>query len=322
VIIGSLFAGIGGFDLAARWIGWQTKWYSEIDEYAIRVMERWFPEAYNVGDITTWEPISDANSKRCNGLWRDGRKSPEERQTSRIAPLGTVGISTGEPVANTPNRRLQGTRNGCSQKTVRNGRGYSIGDNDKVDVICGGFPCQPVSLAGKRMAQDDPRWLWPHFARTIRILQPRYVVVENVPGLLSRGMGDVLGDLSTIGYDAEWQTIPAAAVGAPHRRDRIWIVAYAPSNIRGTSRDDRSVAFNGGGADVANATSIHVQGHNNGPEQVEPWRSGWWDVEPNVGRVADGVPSRVDRLKCLGNAIVPQIAYWIFQQIEKREAGL
>ena len=98
---------------------------------------------------------------------------------------------------------------------------------ERVDIVCGGFPCQPVSLAGKGLAQRDARWLWPEFARVIRALRPRYILVENVPGLLGRGFGDVVGDLAACGYDAEWDCIPASALGAPHRRDRVWLVAYA-----------------------------------------------------------------------------------------------
>jgi len=105
-----------------------------------------------------------------------------------------------------------------------------------VDLIAAGFPCQPFSLAGKRLAQEDPRWLWPHVARRlVGHLRPRYVLLENVPGLRSKGLGDVLQDLSALGYDAEWEGISAAAVGAPHRRDRVWIVAY-PHRERSTER--------------------------------------------------------------------------------------
>ncbi len=100
---------------------------------------------------------------------------------------------------------------------------------EPVDLIAGGFPCQPVSVAGKRLGQDDVRWLWPEFARAIRALRPRYVLVENVPGLLVRGMGDVLGDLADLGYDADWDRVAASDVGAAHRRQRIWIVAHARS---------------------------------------------------------------------------------------------
>lgn len=97
---------------------------------------------------------------------------------------------------------------------------------ERVDLICGGFPCQPVSLAGRGLAQADPRWLWPEFKRVVGELRPRYVLVENVPGLATRGLGLVVGDLSALGYDAEWQVVSAASVGAPHIRERIFVVAY------------------------------------------------------------------------------------------------
>ncbi len=266
--IGSLFSGIGGFDLAAQWMGWETRWYSEIDPYACRVMAKHFPRAYNVGDISTWEPMADARGARQGLLQDEGCVSTSE-----------VGQT--------------------SDAESRSG--------DSVDLICGGFPCQPVSVAGKQLAQDDPRWLWPHFARIIRILRPRYIVVENVPGLLVRGMGDVLGDLSEIGYDAEWETISAAAVGAPHKRDRIWIVAYPQRQRRPTG------AFHSG---IFSETLPETPARKLGGGVR---RQSWWDIEPDVGRVAHGVSARVDRLKCLGNAIVPQVAYWIFQQIEQCE---
>ena len=181
---------------------------------------------------------------------------------------------------------------------------------EPVDLICGGFPCQPVSVAGKRKAQDDERWLWPEFARIIRELRPRYALMENVPGLLVRGFGDVLGDLATLGYDAEWESIPASAVGAPHRRDRVWIVAHPDSSGR-----DRGTE-----PDIFAQTRLETphRHHVNGLALAErpPWV-----CEPAVDRVADGIPARVDRLKCLGNAIVPQVAHYVFQQLERSMRG-
>jgi len=98
---------------------------------------------------------------------------------------------------------------------------------EPVDLICGGFPCQPVSLAGRRRGAADERWLWPEFARLLRVLRPRFALLENVPGLLAGGgMAEVLGDLAALGFDAEWDCIPAAAVGAPHLRYRVFICAY------------------------------------------------------------------------------------------------
>jgi len=176
-------------------------------------------------------------------------------------------------------------------RDVRELTGYEL---ESVDLIAGGFPCQPVSVAGKRLAQADTRWLWPEFIRLIRVVRPRYVFVENVPGLLVRGMGDVLGDLAASGYDAEWDCIPAAAVGAHHRRNRVWIVAYtATKRLEGR---------------------LFSEASRNSLAQFAS-ESGRWPVEPDVGRVAHGVSARVDRLKGLGNACVPQVVEWIGRMI-------
>jgi DNA (cytosine-5)-methyltransferase 1 len=207
-----------------------------------------------------------------------------------------------------------------------------------VDVLAGGFPCQPVSHAGRRLAQDDERWLWPEVARLVRLLRPRAVLLENVPGLLTAGFGDVISDLAACGYDAEWDCIPAAAVGAPHRRDRIFVVAYPmceglpahwePAPHLLTASHDQHASENGSRsgardqADVAHAMRWGRQGqgqpqHASNPAQsaegqaVEPVNGRKrceWEPEPAVGRVANGVPKRVDRLRSLGNAVVPQVA--------------
>jgi DNA (cytosine-5)-methyltransferase 1 len=182
-----------------------------------------------------------------------------------------------------------------------------------VDLICGGFPCQPVSLAGKRRGQDDERWLWPEFARIVRLLRPRYVLVENVPGLLARGMGDVLGDLAASGYDCEWDCIPAAAVGAPHLRYRVFIVAHRRSERRqqDTASSQGDESSNGRWPE-----GDYIFG-GQGPRYGT---SAQWTTEPNVGRVAHGVPSRVDRLRGLGNAVVPQVAEWIGRRLMEMDA--
>ena len=200
---------------------------------------------------------------------------------------------------------------------------------ETVDLICGGFPCQPVSLAGKRQAQADPRWLWPEFARIIRELRPSYVLVENVPGLYSAGGSEVLADLAESGYDAEWDAIPAAAFGAPHLRYRIFIVAYSigtaisqqprrgrfsgPTGILKTRARKIESIRNGKDGNVADAPSTVLSRHwgEQGGEQSGFTNSGWWATEPDVGRVVDGVPARVERLRALGNAVVPQVAEWI-----------
>jgi DNA (cytosine-5)-methyltransferase 1 len=163
--------------------------------------------------------------------------------------------------------------------------------NEDIDVICGGFPCQDISaIGGKSGIRGQSSGLWFEYARIIGELRPRYVIVENVAALFDRGFGDVLGNMAALGYDAEWHCIPAASVGAPHRRDRLWIVAYPSGNSGDGIRKDGSprLRLSFGGRDSERS-----------------WEQ--WDAEPSVGRVADGVSNRVDRLRSLGNAVVPQI---------------
>ena len=167
------------------------------------------------------------------------------------------------------------------------------------DLLCGGSPCQDISTAGKGAGLDGARsGLWTEYARIIRELRPRFVVVENVAALRFRGLGRVLGDLAACGYDAIWDCIPAASVGAPHRRDRIFLVAYANGGRLQKCSGQKPIA------------PSHVAPVTNGCTQpvAEISESAWWAVEPELGRVADGVPRRVDRLRCLGNAVVPQVA--------------
>jgi DNA (cytosine-5)-methyltransferase 1 len=200
------------------------------------------------------------------------------------------------------------------------------------EMLTGGFPCQPVSVAGKRKGEKDERWLWPEFARAIRQIRPRIILVENVPGILSRGFGSVLGDLASLGYDAEWNRVSASSVGALHRRERIFIVAYNDSgrlkesnlSIRQLGQDKTSTIFMRHGQAMADSE------RDAGSQCRENGRMGWlwkptaentrgqWEVEPDVGRVAHGISARVDRLRCLGNAVVPQVAQWIGEQILRR----
>jgi DNA (cytosine-5)-methyltransferase 1 len=187
--------------------------------------------------------------------------------------------------------------------------------HEKVDVICGGFPCQDISLAGRGAGLAGARsGLWYEFHRLINEIRPRYAIIENVSALRSRGLDKVLGSLSKIGYDAEWHCIPASAVGAPHRRDRIWIVAYPNSEWelqqKGSEQNERGRACNSS-ENVAYPNCTQRKG-GGVPSRIlaENTHFGggsWWEVEPNVGRVAYGVPNWSHRLKQLGNAVVPQI---------------
>ena len=191
-----------------------------------------------------------------------------------------------------------------------------------VDLICGGFPCQDVSLAGLRkgIGAGTRSGLYADMLRIVSVLRPTYVLMENVAGLLIPGSSDepapisrVLGDLAEIGFDAEWQSIPAAAFGSPHIRDRVFIVAY-------THR-----YFGDDGKDIT-ARLPQLQGRifHTGKEEQDPRLcitsgypadASWWHCEPGMDRVADGVPAQMDRLRVLGNAVVPQVAEWIGKRI-------
>lgn len=188
----------------------------------------------------------------------------------------------------------------------------------RIDAICGGFPCQDISLAGSGLGLDGERsGLWREYARLIREVRPRFVFVENVSALLGRGLGDVLGDLAALGYDALWNSIPAAAVGAPHRRDRLWIVAADADQRRVESKGPVCAgrdAADGCASDDPDARSIRLAQwrglQRSIARQVAAASTPWdWSAEPPFRRVHDGVRKRVERarLKALGNAVVPQI---------------
>jgi DNA (cytosine-5)-methyltransferase 1 len=268
----SLFAGIGGFDLGLeRTGGFKTVAFCEIEPFAVRVLNKHWPEVPVYGDV---------------------RELTAER-------LRADGVA--------------------------------------VDCIVGGFPCQDISSAGAGAGIEGERsGLWSEFARLIGELRPRHVIVENVAALLGRGLDKVLGDLAALGYDAEWHCIPASAVGALHRRDRIWILAHPDPSQRGAecgpchglsvAKDRVSQGKEGSGRSAPSGQDVadtKCGGLQSGNEQrartaaIIPAAFGRhcgggefgkaWRVEPDVGRVAHGVPDAMDRLKGLGNAVVPQI---------------
>jgi DNA (cytosine-5)-methyltransferase 1 len=224
---GSLFTGIGGFDLGLERAGWRCAWQVEVDPYRQSVLERHWPHVPRYGDIRDVDPA---------GL---------------------------EPV----------------------------------DLVCGGFPCEDISRVGRRAGIDGAKsGLWGDMHRIVRHLRPRYVLVENSTSLLVRGMERVLGDLAAGGYDAEWDCLPAASVGAPHIRDRLYLLAYPREH--GHRAPDQTVF-----AGWARA-QLHAG----------------WAPEPGVGRVVDGVRRGLDgdrrrRLAALGDAVVPQVAVWLGRRL-------
>ena len=234
--VGSLFAGIGGFDLGFTRAGFTVSWQVEIDEWCRGILARHFPNAERHGDI-----------------------------------------------------RDTGAHNLAA-----------------VDVICGGFPCQPFSSAGKRGGAEDDRYLWPEMCRVIREVRPTWVVAENVHGLVVGDMApvfeQVLFDLEDAGYDVQSFVIPACAVDAPHRRDRVWIVAHAQIVQRNGARE-------------AGPAGFRLQAGGRGCE----YGTAEWQPEPGVGRMDDGIPDQLAKLRALGNAVVPQIPELIARMILETE---
>lgn len=184
-------------------------------------------------------------------------------------------------------------------------------DEWRVDVICGGFPCQDISNAGKRVGIEGERsGLFFELMRVVRTLRPRVVVLENVAALLANGMDRVLGELAEGGFDAEWDVLPACAFGAPHRRKRVFICGYSNGNgWQQMEQEDQC-----GTTEVGTIGTVIERTRRIG-------KCDWWETEPNVGRVAHGIPQRVDRLRGLGNAVVPQVAEWIGRRIVAANFG-
>lgn len=282
---GSLFSGIGGFDLAAHWMGWENVFQCEKDEWCRKVLAKNFP------NTNRYEDIKDFNAKKYYGT---------------------------------------------------------------IDVISGGFPCQPFSVAGKRKGETDDRYLWAEMLRIIGEVKPTFVVGENVAGLLSMDNGRTLDkiciDLENEGYEVELFVIPACGIGGWHKRDRVWIVANTfngtdsrkAGGLQGKNGQSRlqerqqleqpiipsevrrgQVFPNSQGSRWNSKAQQELDEETYGRKQGcgfdnlrEKYTGGnYWKFEPGVGRVATRIPNRVDRLKGLGNAIVPQVVYEIFKAI-------
>ena len=285
-----LFAGIGGFTLGLERAGFETVAFCEIDPFAQKVLNKNWPKV----------PIYD------------------DVKEITAAQLRTDGI--------------------------------------EVDIITGGFPCQDISVAGRQEGLKGERsGLWSECARLLRDIRPRYAIFENVRNLLNGNNGDwfrqVLWEISAIGYDVEWHCIPASALGAHHKRDRVWIVAYcnsddrrrrssAQSHQRETRLESRcssaGQSFTEATQTLADSSSVRQsrQGQleqslfakkNKEGKTTYALTSGTpdiWKTESSVGRVANGVPDRTHRLKCLGNAVVPPIPEMIGRAIMQRENNL
>lgn len=174
------------------------------------------------------------------------------------------------------------------------------GDGIRPDIITGGFPCQPFSTAGKQRGKDDDRHLWPEMYRLIQECRPSYVIGENVAGFISLGLDDVLFDLEAVGYTARSIVIPACAVGRDHWRQRVWILAYPMPGVGQMGR---------------NASRVWRES-----EQIPWYGMGEEKTPPRVVGGFDGIPSGLDRIRCLGNSVVPQIPELIGRAILERAA--
>jgi DNA (cytosine-5)-methyltransferase 1 len=331
---GSLFSGIGGFDLTAQWMGWENVFQVEWDKWCQKVLAKNFPKTLRFGDIVEFNKMLQNGKIDCNS---EGNRWKVDKNAEQILEDSKKQIREyGESFK-------EGSEVGCEF----GGHGYnrsginfrdSIG---RIDILTGGFPCQPFSHAGKRKGTDDSRYLWPEMLTTIRILKPSFVIGENVAGLVSMENGKtlerILSDLENEGYQTESFIIPACAVGAWHRRDRIWIIGINTNHNtircdngeyaieKGSKRRGESFnRYEGLDKDVSDSNGQGSQRYGGLSECGGQWTSwtgseslkGIWESEPPVGRVASRVPGRVDRLKGLGNAIVPQVAFEIFKAIE------
>ena len=222
----------------------------------------------------------------------------------------------------------------------------------KCDILTAGYPCQPFSVAGNRQGEKDDRHIWPEIRTIVEAKRPTWAVFENVYGHIKLGLDKVLSDLEAIGYATRPFVIPACSVDAPHRRDRVWIIAKTVENARHGAGWHKWVAQTGQDAPgewAANTSQVSgsgeqsdtvadtngKRGHGGDTKRQDAEdvgqrsKSSWsivggvetWGVEPDVGRVANGVSRRVDRIRGLGNAIVPQIAQRIGETIKTEEQG-
>ena len=247
---GSIFSGIGGFDLAAEWMGWENIFHCEWNEFGQKILKQHFPKAISYGDITK------------------------------------------------------------TDFTIHRGN---------IDILTGGFPCQPYSGAGKRLGKEDERHLWPEMLRTIREVSPRWVVGENAYGLVNWNGGlvfnEVQTDLEIEGYEILPFLLPACAVNAPHKRERVWFIAYSGKKLFNAIKSENGCIEN-----IKTRPEKRSQNWNEFKLGAMPGNTGigfynGTNFESSVIRVDDGLSEKLDELEAFGNAIVPQVAYQIFKAI-------
>lgn len=193
----------------------------------------------------------------------------------------------------------------------------------KIEIIAGGFPCQDISVAGNGVGLGGKRsGLFFEIVRLTKEIRPSFVFLENVPAIRTRGLGSVIQSFTELGYDIRWTTISAASVGANHKRSRWFCLAYSDSMWKQSKQNPREKPLGGptnSSSDFSYNTSTRLEGdkwqETPNSKSTQHLRKEWWKIEPNVGRVVDGFPTRVDRIKCLGNAVVPLQAKTAFEKL-------
>ncbi len=273
-----LFSGIGGFSIAAQWAGFETVAFVECDPFAQKVLRKNWPDIPQFQDVRKFYRMAD-----------DMEPCPDCCDEPFCSLCGT--------------HFWECACTGCSEWDDE--FGY-------VDLITGGVPCQPASVIGERRGADDDRWLWDETIRIIGRLRPRFALLENPTGLFSvdggRGFAGILAGIHEIGFDASWETVPACAVGARHRRDRIWLT-LADTGCTGLERH----AWNEHGTKRRKGTPDRPAPARSVPSR--PSQEGGWKSDAGICRVAHGIPDRMDRLRCIGNAIVPHVAFQILKNL-------
>ena len=276
-----LFSGIGGFALAVDtvWPGSEHT-FVENDLFCQAILTKHWPNSQIHGDIRTF--ITDTEH---NGQLRAKKTGTDSGTQSKSSTRKKLSI------------------------TKSSGGGLLRQKESRWDILTGGFPCQPFSQAGRRKGTEDNRYLWPEMFRVIQLTKPTWVIAENVRGLVTWNDGLVLeqvcADLESEGYEVQPIIIPAVAVNALHRRDRIWIIG----NSKITGR--KSCSFGQRKTQYGGAGSWSTE-----------WERNWIEVATELCRVDDGIPKRLDRtprLKALGNAIVPQVAIEIMKSIQANQ---
>ena len=309
-----LFSGIGGFALAVDRVWPNSEHiFCDTDLFCQAVLRKHWPNSKIYGDIRT---ITNTD-------WNRLQEQGAEQQTGGDRQL----LET-----------ITDTESGQPRVEEAGDRGKNIGGRgeERIDLLTGGFPCQPFSQAGRRGGTADNRHLWPEMLRVIQLTTPTWVIAENVRGLLTIEQGvvfeQVCFDLEASGYEVQPLIIPAVSINAPHRRDRVWFIGYTKSERyppNGKIWQGKSANTIGTNVNATNTTSLNGEWSKpkgNRPERSErtnrneSWNQNWLEVATRLCRVDDGLSGRVDRLKSLGNSIVPQVAVEIMKAIKQTYA--